>query len=315
MIISVTLNPAVDLSLDVPDWEEGAVNRAASVEKFVGGKGINISRVLGMLNIPTTALTIVGSDSVNQFQRLARLTKVPIVYISVPGEIRTNIHIADSRTGRILKVNQSGSAVDEIHFNHFKLLFKQHLRKSRYVGIGGSLPPGLDVGAYGELVAIARNADVPVLLDAVGEPLLAALEEKPLIVKPNRHELETTLGAKLKTTADIIEAARELQERGARGVVVSDGGSQVLGLWDREVYTCKPPKITVVGPTGAGDSLAAGILAGLNEGLPFPRALKKGVATSTATCLTPEGQLARIEDVERLEGSVGVKDLEMGNGK
>jgi 1-phosphofructokinase family hexose kinase len=309
MIITVTLNPAVDLSLVVPEWATDSVNRATAVCKFVGGKGINISRVLTELGDPTTALTVVGSDSVQQFQRLARLTGTPIVYINVPGEIRTNIHITDPTDGRHLKVNQSGPPLDDLYFNHFKLLYRQHLRGARMVGIGGSLPPGRQDESYAELIALAAERRIPVLLDTVGDPLRAALEQKPWIVKPNRLELGKTVGAELDTEADVLDAARELQSDGARGVVVTDGPNPVIGVFEKVAYKVTPPRIEINGPTGAGDALAAGLLSGFLKGDAFCDALRLGVAVSAAACLTPEGELVRKSDVTKLLRQVDVEEL------
>lgn len=306
MVITVTLNPALDLSLLVPDWAEGEVNRAVEANKYVGGKGINISRVLHELGEPTTALTVVGGESIVQFQRLARSVGCQIVYINIPGEIRTNIHLTDPVDGRSLKVNQSGPKLDDVHFNHFKLLFRQHLRTARMVGIGGSLPPGRSSDTYRDLIALANEFNVPCLVDTVGPALLAALEEKPLVVKPNRQELEETLGVELASREDVIDAARQLQARGSQYVVVTDGPNPVVGVYGKEAWVATPPKVETAGTTGAGDALAAGLISGLSTNKPFDEALGFAVAVSAAACLTPEGQLVRRDDVVRLERMVKV---------
>ncbi len=309
MIVTVTLNPALDLSLDVPGWQEGEVNRARQVSRVIGGKGINISRILNELRHPTTALTVVGGDSIQQFQRLAQAIGIPIVYINIPGEMRINIHISDPNTGRNLKVNQSGVELDDVHFRHFKLLFNQHLRQAHYVAIGGSLPPGRSPEAYRELVSLATDAGVRTLVDTTEKPLLEAIPEKPFMVKPNRHELEATLGGSFSTPEEILAGARELQGKGAESVVISDGPNPLVALWGNEAWMAVPPEVEVRGPTGAGDSLAAGILASLNSGERFSDALRLGVAASVATCLTPEGELSSRTEILKLLEKVKVERL------
>lgn len=309
MITTVTLNPSLDLGLEVPSLREGKVNRAISVRKAVGGKGINMSHVLKELGESTTALTIIGSDTITQFQRLARSAGFPIIYISIPGEVRTNIHLFDPESSAMLKVNQSGDPLNDANFQHFKLLFRKQLQTTRLVAMGGSLPPARGDDSYAELIRLAHDLDRPVLLDTEGAPLLEALKEKPMLVKPNRVELEATLETTFATTRELIEGAREVQNRGARGVVVSDGDRGVIGLWDKEVWMATPPKVEVKGATGAGDAVAAGLLSGINRRRPFSESLRLGVAAGTATCLRPEGQLADADDIRRILPRVRVRKV------
>ncbi|MCC5876134.1 MAG: 1-phosphofructokinase, partial [Candidatus Sumerlaeia bacterium] len=128
MILTVTLNPALDLAMEVPTLEYGGMSRATNVRKEAAGKGINVSRMLKILGEPTTALALLGQSSVGDFQRLARETGLAIVYVLVPGETRTNIHIQEQQGGRAIKVNQPGLAVDETQFAHFTMLFRRQLR-------------------------------------------------------------------------------------------------------------------------------------------------------------------------------------------
>lgn len=309
MILTITLNPAMDLGMVVEDWVLDDVNRASRVTKSPGGKGINVSRVLKELGDPTTALTVLGSDSVQEFRRLAREEGVTIVYISIPGEIRTNIHIMDPKNDRLLKVNQPGSPLQSGHFDHFMLLLKQQLKMARMLSVGGSLPPGLPIDAYGRIVHLARKHDVPVLIDAEGEALLAALAEGPYIVKPNRRELEVTMGGKLNSPKEILEAAREIQGRGAQGVVVTNGPHPTVGVLGKEAWQAKPPRVRVVGTNGAGDSFTAGLVSGLTRGLKIQDALALGTACGAASCKTEETELARRKDVEALLPKVNVQML------
>ncbi len=307
MILTVTLNPAVDLTLEVDGWVLGEVNRAASVAKVAGGKGINVSRMLRDLGEVTTALTILGTDSVHEFQRLAREARCPIIYINIPGEVRTNIHLMDPSKPASLKVNQPGVPVGESHLRHFMLLFQQQLKGARLVCMGGSLPPGCPPDTYAQLAALCAANNVPFLMDAAGEPLRQTLPHKPLIAKPNRRELEDTLNRRISTPREIYEGARELQNLGARCAVVTDGDRPVLGVLDDEAWLAVPPKISPKGATGAGDSLAAGLVSGLQRGYTFPEALRLGVACGTACCLEDEHNLAAMANIDRLLGKVHLK--------
>lgn len=300
MIVTVTLNPAVDLTLEVDGWVLGEVNRATSVAKVAGGKGINISRVLRELGEVTTALTILGSDSVEEFRRLARQAGCPMIYINVPGEVRTNIHLVDPGKPASLKVNQPGAPLSESQFRHFLLLYKQQLKRARFICLGGSLPPGCASHTYADLAALAAGNRIPFLIDATGPALQEALPHKPLIAKPNRKELEDTLGVPIRDERDILQGARKLQDLGARGAIITDGGEPVIAVWDDEAWIATPPQIFPKGVNGAGDSLAAGITAGIQRGLPFPEALRLGVACGAACCLEEEHDLATRENIDKL---------------
>lgn len=306
MILTVTLNPAVDLNLQVPDWAPGEVNRTTAVTSTVGGKGINVSRVLKQLGEVTTALTIIGAESAEKFKRLSQDATLPIIYVSRPGEVRTNIHLTDPGTDRLLKVNQPGPEISPSTLEHFILLYRQQLKRARWVAIGGSLPPGCPPDAYARLVALARAANVPVLIDTEGEPLLLALREKPTIAKPNLKELRRTLNTPCRTPAEIRNSLLQIKNLGAQNVIVSDGSKAVFAIEDNipknesAVWEVTPPTVKVIGTTGAGDSLAGGLLAALNKGENFPKALLFGVACASATCAKPEGQFVNREEADKL---------------
>lgn len=312
MILTVTLNPAIDLSMDVPNWEPGEVNRATMVRKVVGGKGINVSRVLKDQGVPTVVMTIIGNDSVGQFHTLGRQYGFPIVYITVPGEVRTNVHLYDPEQGRLLKVNQSGSPLGQSYFNHFKLLYKQQMGRATMVVMAGSLPPGCATDTYGELCRLAQDSGVPAVVDAEGEVLLASLAEKPYLVKPNRTELEASLKTSLDSQKEVIEAGRELLARGAQRVIITDGPKEIIGFWDGKAYFVTPPKVVTHGTTGAGDSFAAGFVAGVKQKKSFAESLCWGVAASAATCEAPEGELASLQATQRLLKGLSVREDKLG---
>lgn len=307
MILTVTLNPALDLAMEVPTLEFGEMVRAHGVRKEAAGKGINVSRVLKLLGEPTAALAILGQSSVGEFQRLARDGGIPIVYILVPGETRTNIHIQEGPSGRGIKVNQPGLTVDGEHFDHFALLFRQQLRAAKMVCLGGSLPPGLGPESYARLAELARKEGVPVIIDAEGPALRDALAARPLMAKPNRRELAATLGRRLDTLDDVVEAARTVQKEGARSVLVTDSGGAVVVIWDDEIHVAHPPRVEIKGTVGAGDSLTAGVAAMLSRGKEIGEALRFGCAVGTAACMTSDTMTARMEDIEWLVPRVVVE--------
>jgi 1-phosphofructokinase family hexose kinase len=309
MVITVTLNPALDLSMDVPNWGTSDVHRARRVTKTAGGKGINVARVLRELNEPATAVTILGSDSVQEFRRLSREAALPIIYINIPGEVRTNISIIDPASGRILKVNQPGTPVLPTYFDHFLLLYKQQLKTARFVCLGGSLPPGLSSDSWATLAELAVKRDAPVLIDSTGDGLLAAASAGVAIAKPNRRELQETLGRPINTIPEMREGAEELRRLGARRVFISNGGENALAVSDEGTHLIRTPRVAVKGTTGAGDASAAGLVRGLLQGQSFCEAARLAVACGSAACMTPETQLLRRRDVDLLLPKVRAEKL------
>lgn len=307
MIVTVTLNPAVDLTVGVENFRPGEVNRTLDVHKTIGGKGINVSRTLRLLGVATTALTVIGTDSVQLFQRLSKESGFPTVYISVPGEIRTNIHIVDRGSGNTYKVNQPGVPLQGIHFEHFTLLLKQQLKTARMLSLGGSLPPGRPNDSYRVMIEIASAQNVPVVIDAEGAALRDALAAKPFLAKPNRRELEVTLVTQLDSDEAILNAARELIRLGAHSAVISNGPESLVAIHEGIVYTAIPPRIVPRGCTGAGDALTAGIMSELSRNAPFSEALRTGIAVAAATCLTDEGEPVRSLDIAALREKVEIR--------
>ncbi len=298
MILTITLNPAIDLGLSVPAWQEGKVNRATGSHQEFGGKGINVTRMLSELGAKTRALTIVGSESVPKIKRLLSEQTFPVTYIRINGETRTNVHIYDTNGERVLKVNQAGETLDQSDFDHFKLLFKTHLKNCTFVAAAGSLPPGLPEDGYAQLAHLCAQERRRFVIDAEGPALLKCLKEGVYLVKINREELARSLDAKLNNEKSILKACEKLRQLGSSNIVVTDGGRPFYACTEEGIFKGTPPKIKVAGETGAGDSFTAGILCSLDRGEGWQKALQLGVQTSAATCLLPEGILASREHLD-----------------
>ncbi len=311
MILTVTLNPAFDLSYEVTSWELGGVNRALDSRNVFGGKGINVSRVLSELGAESLALTLVGADSIPEFHRLRSRERYSIRAIEVAGKTRTNVSIVDVRDGKILKVNHSGAEVGPREYDEFLEAYRAALQEASAVFLGGSLPPGLGADTYGELVRLARRAGVAVVLDAEGEALRAGSLEGPWVAKPNRAELAAMLGSDtLGENGEVVEAARALQSSGPEAVVVTGGPAPAVGVWRGEAWTAEAPPVRVRGTTGAGDSFAAGLLFGCLQQVDFGECLRMAMACGAAACMTPETRLVARSDYEDLLPRIQVRRLE-----
>ncbi|MET7600641.1 MULTISPECIES: 1-phosphofructokinase family hexose kinase [unclassified Streptomyces] len=283
MILTVTLNTALDITYRVPALRPHASHRVTEVSERPGGKGLNVARVLAALGHRVTATGFAGGATGDVLrERLARVPGVVDALLPVAGATRRTIAVADTATGDTTQLNEPGPVITPQEWSAFQETYAALLPSVSAVALCGSLPPGVPVGAYAGLVRAARAAAVPVLLDTSGEPLRRGLAARPDLVKPNAEEL-----AELTGSHDPAQATRDARRRGARTVVASLGARGLLAVNAEGRWRAAPPHRVPGNPTGAGDSAVAGLLSGLVERLGWPERLARAVALSAATVLAP----------------------------
>ena len=321
MILTVTLNTALDLTYGVPELVPHASHRVSDISERPGGKGLNVARVLSALGHETVVTGFAGGatgavlrellaglsprDTASADAPSSHPVPAPITdaLVTVAGNTRRTIAVVDRATGDTTQLNEPGPVVGAEEWAALLARYAELLADADAVALCGSLPPGIHVGAYAELVRAARAADVPVLLDTSGEPLRRGIAARPDLIKPNADEL-----AQLTGSRDPLRATRDARRRGAHGVIASLGPDGMLAVTPDGVWQASPPSKVRGNPTGAGDSAGAGLLSGLVEGLGWPDRLRRAVALSTATVLSPTaGDFDRTAYEELLPG-VGVEE-------
>ena len=303
MILTVTLNTALDITYRVRELHPHGSHRVSEVTERPGGKGLNVARVLAALGHEVTVTGFTGGATGRVVQE--QLTDTPGVLdalIPVSGATRRTIAVVDDRTGDTTQLNEPGPTVTSAEWTAFQEAYEGLLGDGiSAVALCGSLPPGLPVGAYAGLIRTARTAGVPVLLDTSGEPLRRGVAARPDLVKPNAEEL-----AELTGSHDPSRATQDARRRGARAVVASLGARGLLAATPEGTWHATPPARVHGNPTGAGDSAVAGLLSGWVERLPWPDRLARAVALSAATVLAPvAGEFDRAA-YEELVGRVAV---------
>ncbi|MFD7130654.1 1-phosphofructokinase family hexose kinase [Streptomyces sp. NPDC059894] len=282
MITTVTLNTAVDVTYVVDRIRHGASHRLASVRRRAGGKGINVARVLTALGHPTTVTGLVGGAAGEAVRRDLSASGLPDALVPIAGETRHTVTVVEEEADDASVFLEAGPPVTAREWAEFKAVYGRLLGRSRAVVLSGSLPPGLPDDSYAELVVLARQQNVPAVVDTTGTALLAALAARPAVVKPNRGELCDTLG-----TEDVRAGARSLCRAGAEAVVVSLGADGMLALTPDGELTARPPRRMTGNPTGAGDAAVAALSAGLARGTPWQDRLREAVALSAAAVSAP----------------------------
>ena len=284
MIYTVTFNPSLDYIVSVENFQLGLTNRTSSEMLLPGGKGINVSTVLMNLGIESTALGFTAGFTGDEIIRRLEEMGVRNGFIQVgEGFSRINLKLK-SIDGT--EINGQGP---KIGTDKVDLLMKQlgELGQGDVLFLSGSIPSSMPDDAYQKIMAMLDGRGVRIAVDATRDLLMKVLPYHPFLIKPNNHELGQMFGRELKTEDEIIECAKELQDRGAVNVLVSMAGDgALLVAQDGHIYKEGVCRGTVKNSVGAGDSMVAGFLAGYLEKGDYEYALKLGTASGGATAFS-----------------------------
>ncbi|MFI9605051.1 1-phosphofructokinase family hexose kinase [Streptomyces sp. NPDC052043] len=282
MILTVTLNAALDVTYQVDQLQRGGSNRVLATAGRAGGKGINVSRVLHALGRPTVVTGLVGGQSGQALRFDLADAAIPDELVPIAGETRRTVAVVDVQESDTTILLEPGPVVTATEWACFLARFDGLLSSADAVVLSGSLPPGLPVDTYATLLRTARTHGVPAVLDTSGEPLLAALPEQPDLIKPNADELAAATGE-----SDPLAAACRLRGAGAQTVVASLGVEGLIALTPEGAWRAKPPAPVVGNPTGAGDAAVAALALALATGTPWPDTIPEAVALSAAAVAAP----------------------------
>jgi 1-phosphofructokinase/tagatose 6-phosphate kinase len=313
MIVTVTLNAAIDRTLTVPNFQLGQRHRASAGLTLAGGKGINVARALKRLGLPVVATGLAGGRTGTRV--VEELTGEAILndFVRIADESRTSTAVVDPTVGSYTEINEWGPDVsaDELEMLVEKVRYLS--RGADFVVLAGSLPRGVDPGFYGELIRDLNRRQVLTVLDSEGEPLRLALEAEPYLVSPNQREAEALVGQEFYELQDFALALEHIAERGARNVVVTNESGCFARLREgRKIrrYRVAAPHVEPVSTVGSGDVFLAALIAAQVEGQSTEDALRQAVAAGAAA--TQELGAGRVEPREagRLASLVEVGDLE-----
>jgi 1-phosphofructokinase family hexose kinase len=309
MILTLTLNPAVDQTVWLPTLKLGEVNRPRDTQLDPAGKGVNVSRMAHRLGWPTMAFGFLAGETGEIVERALEAERVHNHFCKVPGQTRINTTFIEDDTGRATNLYGPGPVVDRRELDRVEELLTFWLQAGRVLVLAGSVPRGLPVDAYGRLAALAKERGAKVIVDADGESLAAALPARPDLIKPNRGEAETLLGRSLVGRDAVVAGARELVGRGVRAVCISLGGEGSVLVEESGAFLVRPPRIERRSTVGSGDSLVAGIAVVLARGGSVLDGLRLGSAAGAATAASLGTSLGHATDVLRLLPEVEVLTL------
>ncbi|MFC8717519.1 1-phosphofructokinase family hexose kinase [Kitasatospora sp. NPDC057198] len=280
MILTVTPNPALDVTYTVPGFRPHASHRVSDVAAQAGGKGVNVARVLAALGRPVRCVLPLGGPTGGTVRADLAAAGLDHAEVPVGGDTRRTVTVADGSDATVL--NEPGPVLTAAEWDALLGETARHLPQAAVLVLSGSLPPGAPADGYGQLVALGRQFHLPVVLDADGPALLAALPARPTVIKPNSAELTAATGL-----PDPRDAARVLIRRGAESVLASLGPDGLLAVDRQGAWRCSPPAAVAGNPTGAGDAVVAALAAGLSGNAGWPAVLPDAVALSAATVPHP----------------------------
>ncbi len=292
MIYTLTLNPALDVHMQFDNPKLGTLNRAKKVRYAPSGKGINVSSALSAQGMSSTAIVPLGGPIGYMLENMLREVSFDLDVIPVCGETRANTKVIDEH-GVLSEFNGAGAALSDLELSAcFARL--NTLKEGDVLILSGSLPPGVPSTLYADMTKQAKAKGATVILDASGQALIAGLSAKPLLVKPNKLEAEELFGKPITTYQEALEAARNICNVGVETVILSLEDKGAIFLWYPEnqaeqVFLAIPPQVTAITPSGAGDSLLAATLYGLEQNWSWQRTAQYATATATARVVSSEG--------------------------
>ena len=301
MIYTVTLNPALDKTVEIPSLTINSVNRISSMRTDPGGKGINVSKVISKLGGKSIAVGILGGDTGRSILSAVESIGIETGFLFTEGETRTNMKIVDPVRHTNTDINEPGMTVSE---DIPKLLLQKvlgELSGKDIVILSGSIPKGCPKNIYRDWINACRQKGARVILDADGEQFAAGLEAGPYLIKPNHHELSALMKQDLNTPLELGRAAYRLKKQyGIRKIVVSMGAAGALYVSAGEMIHAEGLRVPVGSTVGAGDSVVAALAIAEEKDMSLEEAARLSTATGAANVMCSGSQAAEYETIEEL---------------
>ncbi|ULO09078.1 1-phosphofructokinase [Paenibacillus sp. 19GGS1-52] len=311
LVITVTLNPALDKTVTIDGLEVGGLNRVNDIRTDAGGKGINVAKVLKGFHEEVSAVGYIGGHNGKLILERLEQEDIRHSFTETLAETRMNLKVVDSNVQVTTEINERGGTVSVPERNLFHESLRLLLEEAYILVLGGSVPPGIESSEYALLIEAARSKGVKTILDADGDALRYGLKAGPDVIKPNIHELEQLVGTTLATEQEIVRAARQLIAEGTHWVIVSMGGEGSVAVSKEEAIRARPFSIKPESTVGAGDSMVAAIASSLIHGRSLTDTLCWATAAGSVTASKPGTQVCGPEEVIARLQDVGITSIEV----
>lgn len=311
MITVLSLSPAVDKIYTIDDFCAGGLYRVNNCLLSPGGKGINVAKVTRMLDSQVAVLGFKAGSTGQWLEKSVRALGAETHFTSVEGESRTNINIIDKLNNRETEILEDGPIIDPEAWETFCEQFNLRIRTSSVLVCSGGLPKGLDTGTYARLIEQANKYSIRTILDSSGEVLELGIKARPYMIKPNLRELSTYFGRSFTQEDQIIAACKEIINKGIKVVVTSLGAQGALLVTENKAYRAHPFSITIANTIGSGDSMVAGISAGIDDNKPIEECFRLGCACATSNTEFMEIGMIDKNRVGELEEKILIESINL----
>jgi 1-phosphofructokinase family hexose kinase len=308
VILTVTINPAIDRTIMVDKLVFEDRGYILSRSEAAGGRGVNASHVIHSFGGKTLALLTSGGETGLRMEQHLAQTGFPYEVVRVRAEGRINLTISDQQ-GLTVKLNEKGAPLTPEEVAAVRERVAARLKKASWLMLCGSTQPGVPAGIYADLIALAKSAGVRTLVDTDGDALLPAIEARPTVITPNQAEAERLLGRAILTRAQSLEAVSRLHAMGPDTVILSLGSRGAVAFSNEGAFEILPPRVDALCPIGAGDAMAAAYLWALEKKKSFTDALRWAVAAGTATAVLPGTSFPTLEQTKAVYKQVDVRPV------
>ncbi len=298
MILTVTLNAAIDKRYVVDHFQIGRVNRVKECSYSAGGKGLNVSRVAAIAGEKVIATGFVGGHAGDFIVEELKGQNIESDFVKISGESRSCINIYDETNDTQTEFLEPGVFVTDADKEEMLIKYIGLMEACSVVAISGSVPKGVDSDLYKSMIKIAKQHNKKVILDTSGKLLKDSLEARPTMIKPNMDEIRSITGKEMNNQEELISAALDLHKTGIEVVMITRGRDGSLIVCEEGIYRVIIPKIKAVNTVGCGDSVIAGFAVGFSRGMPMVEIMKFASAISVANAMRMETGFYLAKDME-----------------
>lgn len=309
MIVTVTMNPAIDKTIDVESLQVGKLNRIKRVEQDAGGKGINVSKTIKALGGDSIATGFLGGNAGRIIENVLQELGIQTDFVQVDGETRTNTKVIEA-SSELTELNEPGVVITEEQSEALIKKLEGYANPDTLVVLAGSLPAGVPTDTYEKVITILKGKGAKVLLDADGELFRNGIKAGPDMIKPNRDELSEYAGIDGRATdEELLEIAKTLEENGVETVAISMGSEGAMMIKEGYKVKCPVLKIKAHSAVGAGDAMVAAMAYSWEKKLEFEEMVKLCLATSAGAVTTIGTKPPSMEVIEELKQQVVINYL------
>jgi len=308
-VATITLNPAIDQTVSIPNFQAGKVNRVQGSQSDAGGKGVNVASNLADFGLPVSVTGFLGEENTHLFERLFAQKKIADRFVRILGSTRIGIKISDEVNQETTDINFPGQTPTQADIHALMDIVDALIPDHGWFVMAGSIPAGCPQDIYRDLVERVTRQGRSVALDTSGEGLRLALPAIPTLVKPNLDELQELIGHPLPTQAEVIVAARQWLSRGMQTVVVSMGSQGALFVEADQVILAKPPRVNVISTVGAGDAMVSGVVAGKIRAASLAECARLGTSFAVSVISRVGSGLPAKEVIEAIKQQVVIQNI------